>query len=771
MAADDTVTVQYLADISDLQAKFDSLGDSANEAMDKVTQESEKAGESIEKNIGDGAEKAKKQLEELAEEPVNLGRSFEELHTTIMQAFEASGILLAVEAIHKVSEALEEAAAHATQIENMSDVLGINTDQYQALEAAADRAGVGMNMVSRTLIRLEEDFRKGGASSDAAADKLMNLGFTMEQVTDKGFTNIQMIATLAEHLQNAATHGKTMEGVTAAFGARAKQVAEALKEFDGSAEGMKRALAAINAVGEEDLGVLHKIHEAMSDMGHVFSNAISKSLAWTASMLEGTQAAELFNAAIGRTGLEELKEIDIAGELSARRAKYDHEDKVNAVAAAKDRVEAARAGTAERVDAEKDYVTAVSALYESKGDTYKKALKEEAAAEREFNIKSTDELAISIEDSLRKEEAATKKKVEVNNKASEEFIKAWNEAYREERAAAEAAAKATEEGLLGQADSAEKIVANQTKNKQIDPTTALVAEKAIIQARLDAQIAYHEKIKALDEGDRAALDNDQAAEVKATQKAADQMYQANRKSAEATAAEWKKINNQIVTGFDSALDGMLRGTTKFHQAVVREFDNLAIFIINQVVNSILQKWLAAEAAKIASSEAGAAVLKALGLGSMIAAKTQSTTEAVGQITDNAAVAASGAFAATALIPYIGPELAPAAALSAESGVLAYLSQLVGGAAEEGAVIPDHEMLMLLHPKEMVLPEQISKGIQEHFPSGSSSSSSSARSDAGYMHVHINALDHRSVAQLFDTHKGTLLRAMQSAARAGHHLGR
>src|SRR6267142_5806562 len=119
MGAEDTVTVQYLADISDLQAKFDTLGDAANEAMDKVSAASAQAGEELEKGVADGADKAKEKLQELQEESEGLGEKFDALRGQISAAFDAAGITLAVEAIREFGHVLEEAMSHAVEVSNM----------------------------------------------------------------------------------------------------------------------------------------------------------------------------------------------------------------------------------------------------------------------------------------------------------------------------------------------------------------------------------------------------------------------------------------------------------------------------------------------------------------------------------------------------------------------------------------------------------------------------------------------------------------------------
>jgi hypothetical protein len=85
--------------------------------------------------------------------------------------------------------------------------------------------------------------------------------------------------------------------------------------------------------------------------------------------------------------------------------------------------------------------------------------------------------------------------------------------------------------------------------------------------------------------------------------------------------------------------------------------------------------------------------------------SQSTATSLAQVGKNAAVAASGAYAATASIPYIGPILAPAAAAAAYAATIAW------GAFEVGAYNLPHDMVGVLHKGEMVVPQTFAEGIR------------------------------------------------------------
>ena len=78
-----------------------------------------------------------------------------------------------------------------------------------------------------------------------------------------------------------------------------------------------------------------------------------------------------------------------------------------------------------------------------------------------------------------------------------------------------------------------------------------------------------------------------------------------------------------------------------------------------------------------------------------------------QIQADAAVAASGAYAATAAIPVVGPEAAPAAATLAFGNVMAY-----AGALDVGAWNIPRTMLATVHEGEAVVPKTYAEGLRQ-----------------------------------------------------------
>jgi hypothetical protein len=144
--------------------------------------------------------------------------------------------------------------------------------------------------------------------------------------------------------------------------------------------------------------------------------------------------------------------------------------------------------------------------------------------------------------------------------------------------------------------------------------------------------------------------------------------------------------------------------------------------IGGAISAILQDWLEKQ------------------LTALILGKGQKIAEAGGEIAANAAVAASGAYAATAAIPIVGPALAPAAAGTAYAGAMSWMGALTGAAAEGGwwDVQPG---LSMLHAKEMVLPAWAAEPLREMIKGGGRPANLNAPSPAndgeGGNHLHLH----------------------------------
>lgn len=124
----------------------------------------------------------------------------------------------------------------------------------------------------------------------------------------------------------------------------------------------------------------------------------------------------------------------------------------------------------------------------------------------------------------------------------------------------------------------------------------------------------------------------------------------------------------------------------------------------------------AEAAKTGATVAGAATRTATEAAASTAAKGFSISTALTDIGANAVRAATGAYAALAGIPIVGPVLAPAAAAAALYGVYSIGRKMFS--AEDGfGSVPYDGAVTELHKEEMVLPAKYANPLRDGLANG------------------------------------------------------
>jgi hypothetical protein len=243
---------------------------------------------------------------------------------------------------------------------------------------------------------------------------------------------------------------------------------------------------------------------------------------------------------------------------------------------------------------------------------------------------------------------------------------------------------------LGGVDAEEKAAQNRVANHQQTEAQLLAQERQFEAERLaitvdgiNAQIAAASKNP---EENVKLLEQLNAQKIAAAQKYEQQLAALNIKAANEQTKDWKKAFDALSSGFASVIQGMLNGTETWKQAVQQMYKTITN-IITSTISNMVTTWLEGQIQNLLASK----------------------TTALGSVTDNAAVAGSAAFASTAAIPYVGPELAPAAAAAAFAGAMSFAAGL---SAEGGYDIPGGmNPVVQTHQREMILPEEHANTIR------------------------------------------------------------
>lgn len=276
-----------------------------------------------------------------------------------------------------------------------------------------------------------------------------------------------------------------------------------------------------------------------------------------------------------------------------------------------------------------------------------------------------------------------------------------------------------------------------------------VEEKAAAERKLTITI-YDQELARLDAELATLTKGTEAwnAVYKQRQKIAEDMAKSVQKIdnqlAEEQMQKWMQLASTIRQSFNSALNGMILGTTSWRQALGQIIDGVANAFL-QMGEKILEDWIQTQ------------ITKAL------VTKSTDTTSALGQIQAAAGVAAANTFASTAAIPIVGPELAPAAAAGALSTVMSFSSLAF---AEQGMLL-DRDRLVFAHKDEQILPAYLSKGLQGLISDGG------GRTGDVSLHYSptLNSPEARSLHRMLVDESSTMLSWLNARMRDGSIKGR
>ena len=235
----------------------------------------------------------------------------------------------------------------------------------------------------------------------------------------------------------------------------------------------------------------------------------------------------------------------------------------------------------------------------------------------------------------------------------------------------------------------------------------------------------------------ALLKDDPNADPVALQKAQDRLLELHRKYLEQkatldkqAAVEQQKTSTAVYSGIEQSMQHSIQGILSGQMTLGKALQSLWQGVVSAITGEI---------AKIAAA--------------WLINLVKSKTIGLAEILDNAAVAGSGAYAATAMIPYIGPFMAPGAAATAYEGAASFAAGLsaAGGYDIPAGVNP----VVQAHQKEMILPEKQANVIRDMADGGG---------DRKEIHLHVHALDAQDVKRYLKSNSSALAPALSRLAR-------
>jgi hypothetical protein len=198
----------------------------------------------------------------------------------------------------------------------------------------------------------------------------------------------------------------------------------------------------------------------------------------------------------------------------------------------------------------------------------------------------------------------------------------------------------------------------------------------------------------------------------------------------------------MMQGFNQAINGMIVSGESFNVAMKKMAQSVLQGFLS-MFEQLAEKWLETQ------------------ITNAIVGKTTQATMAVAQVESEANVAAAGAFASTAALPYPANLAAPAASAAAFGAVMAFAP----GASAAGGMVLDQNMLVMAHAKEMILPAHLSEGIQGMISGGSGSRGGPVTNNLHYGPT-INAPQAQSLRQMLAGDSRAMLGWIAEQSRSG-----
>ena len=225
---------------------------------------------------------------------------------------------------------------------------------------------------------------------------------------------------------------------------------------------------------------------------------------------------------------------------------------------------------------------------------------------------------------------------------------------------------------------------------------------------------------------------------------------------QASQRTWQSLMEPIQRAFDKSITGMILGTTTLQKAVA----NIAQSIIAEFVNlgvKMVTNWIASELSMTTATEAGATARTAEGEG-MAAGLAMKAVNAVKSIMTDSAQAFSGIFA------FLAPIMGPAAAGPAAAGEATVMAAAGGIASAAGGWVVPSNQLAMVHQNEMILPANISQGLQNMISGGGGNGLG-----ASPVVINVSAIDSQDVKRFFQSNGHLLVTALNKAIRNGSAL--
>jgi len=312
MANDNTIAIKIVAQIDDLKAGLVEVYDSTDNAFTKMQESAAKLSAQMEQ-LSASHVKAAAESKQHADSTVNLGKAFDDVKNKIQTAFQATGILLLIDLIMKVANAVGTLADKAEEVTRLAEQFGLTTYEMQGMEVMAVKSHVQMGRLTTVIGQLTMKAAEAKTNGGALAYTFNDLGITMDKLNEPGMTAVKLLALIGDE-------SNSNEKITALLGARFMKNIPIVRELAQAHGDLGAAAESIGAQTVQETAILTEYHEKMQLFGmqwekvtaHIVTQAVPSmlSLADAIKKMAGAQ-----RDSSGRTSVWEKLGNFLTGQL------------------------------------------------------------------------------------------------------------------------------------------------------------------------------------------------------------------------------------------------------------------------------------------------------------------------------------------------------------------------------------------------------------------------------------------------------------------------
>src|SRR5581483_11166201 len=275
----DEIIVSIGAKIDELIAGFNKAAEQVGESLGQIETRIATAAQTLDSKLAPAAEHASRSLNTIGQTSQGIGGALDDLHSKFSTALQVTGIAVAVEAVEKLKDALDETAERAMEFQHLGESVGVGAVAMQGLAAAADAAGISSSRLERTMFLIQARMQQAAEQGGEAAEKFNRLGISTEELGDSSFTAIDAM----ERMGAASNTNAQLIGVLGARGAEVIPMLRAVAQNHGL---VASAATGVNALLPSEIAVMEEYHSTDATATTQLENVATRLLAGAVPALE-----------------------------------------------------------------------------------------------------------------------------------------------------------------------------------------------------------------------------------------------------------------------------------------------------------------------------------------------------------------------------------------------------------------------------------------------------------------------------------------------------